>query len=465
MADARDRRGQRRPKQPRMAPKEWPVTIHTLSGQAVLGALVAHLAFASALALIQPVEGASGVLARLSGLEKAFPPDESAHVAYFEELRSTRRLPVLKSGTGNYEAHQPPLYYLIATPVYSAFLGLGKREAVLAVRFLNVLLGGVSVLLIARLAIVAFPGNGYFVRLATMLGASWPARLLACSAANNDALVELTCLLALVWLARVATQPSSPKDALVAGMLVAVAMLSKSSALPLVPVGLLAVYWSWRRTVGVSRPGETAEEADRTSTQETVDLRALATVAAAFLAGFLLFWGPWAVRNTVIYGDPFAAAAFKRIFSVDRATPEYFLSRGLSGAQYYALVLYQTALSFWGVLGQANIYLPSILYAIGFIYWGLTALAGISGLVWRGDRPPAEVAPIWSILAVHGALMLAFFLRFNADFFQAQARYFMPATAVIAFYMARPWARRDWPRMMRQVAANAWLLGIGPFLG
>ncbi|MCX7598572.1 MAG: hypothetical protein N2512_06845, partial [Armatimonadetes bacterium] len=271
------------------------------------------------------------------------------------------------------------------------------------------------------------------------------------------------CLLALVWLARVATQRPSPKDALVAGMLVAVAMLSKSSALPLVLVGLLAVYWSWRRTAGVSGPGETAEGADPASTQETVDLRALATVAAAFLAGFLLLWGPWAVRNTVIYGDPFAAAAFKRIFSVDRATPEYFLSRGLSGAQYYALVLYQTALSFWGVLGQANIYLPSILYAIGFIYWGLTALVGLGGLVWRGDRPPAEVAPIWSLLAVHGALMLAFFLRFNADFFQAQARYFMPATAVIAFYMARPWARRDWPSWMRRVSGKVWMLGITPF--
>lgn len=410
----------------------------------IVGVLVSYLLTAGVLAVLQPMDLRGGPEA------KASPPDESAHVAYFEELRTTRRLPRLTSGTGNYEAHQPPLYYLIATPVYCAFLGLGKPTAIIAVRMLNVLLGAASILLLARLAILAFPGNGYFVAMATVFGGLWPARIIACTGAGNDPLVEVACLAALVVLAGVATRPPTARNAFLAGVAIGLAMLAKSSALPLVPVGLLGVYLGWKRTSEGEDGGPEA--------------RRLATCAGALLAGVLILWGPWAARNVVLYGDPFAAAAFERIFKQDRATPEFFLSRGFSGLQYFALVAYQTALSFWGVLGQANIFLPSGLYALGFVFWGLTLIVALSGLIWRGDRPPSEAAPIWAMLALLGALMLAFYLRFNTVFYQAQARYFMPATAVVAFYMARPWARRDWPAWMRELSARALAVGILPFL-
>jgi hypothetical protein len=68
------------------------------------------------------------------------------------------------------------------------------------------------------------------------------------------------------------------------------------------------------------------------------------------------------------------------------------------------------------------------------------------------------------MLALLGWLMLAFFLRFNSVFYQAQARYFMPATAPIALYLARPWARRDWPRWMRSMGVVTFFIGVGPML-
>ena len=431
-------------------PTLWPVSVHNRAGQAIVGAVCAHLFVAGFLALMQPMDLPLGPVAKHSIWAKAVPPDESAHVAYFEELLATCRLPVLKAGVGNYEAHQPPLYYLLATPIYAVFLSFGKPVAICAVRLLNVLLGAASVLALARLSILAFPGNGWFVVFATLFGACWPARLLACAGAGNDPLVELACLIALVLLAKLVTGPLEPRAALGAGLAIGVAMLSKSSALPLVPVGLLAVYLSWKR--GCLADGG-------------ADWRRLGIGTGALLGGFLLLWGPWAVRNVVLYGDPFAAEVFRRIFGEDRATPEYFLSRGFSGTQYFALVLYQTALSFWGVLGQANVFLPSVLYTLGFVFWGATAIVGLSGLIWRGDRPSESARPIWTLLALHGALMLAFFLRFNAEFYQAQARYFMPATAVIAFYMARPWARRDWPAWLRDLGMRLWILAIIPVTG
>ena len=39
-------------------------------------------------------------------------PDEAAHVAYVDHLLKGKGFPVLVAGSPDYEAHQPPLYYL-----------------------------------------------------------------------------------------------------------------------------------------------------------------------------------------------------------------------------------------------------------------------------------------------------------------------------------------------------------------
>ncbi|MCX7851230.1 MAG: hypothetical protein N2383_00465, partial [Caldilineales bacterium] len=90
-------------------------------------------------------------------------PDEPAHFNNIRVLATTGRLPVLQPGdydeaylntlktrrfpsdlpiTGlRYEGHQPPLYYLLATPVWWAGEGLTLRGRVILLRWQSALWG------------------------------------------------------------------------------------------------------------------------------------------------------------------------------------------------------------------------------------------------------------------------------------------------------------------------------------
>ena len=71
---------------------------------ALWAVLIVYIALAAVVVFIIPHE-TNAVDVRLT------PPDESAHWLYVKELATTGKLPVFGQGYGNYEAHQPPLYY------------------------------------------------------------------------------------------------------------------------------------------------------------------------------------------------------------------------------------------------------------------------------------------------------------------------------------------------------------------
>lgn len=396
----------------------------------LLSVVGVYVALAGLLALTQPMDLGTPAQARVS------PPDESAHMAYFDELTTAWRLPVFTSGTGNYEAHQPPLYYVALSPLYLVAGVAGRATAIVVLRLASVALGAVSVVLIWRLALLALPASALGAAAATVIAALWPARVVACAGVSNDPAAELSSLLALLWACRLAQDRPSARGAFLTGLLVGVAMLVKSSALPLVLVGMAALYLAARFSDAPNRD--------------------LLVGLGAFLGGVVLLWGPWATRNTILYGDPMAMAVFQRIFTQDRATPEYFLQHGFTGLQYYGLVAWQTALSFWGVLGQANLWLPAWYYLLGGAWWALALGLGLAKLLVRPEALRPWPRQTWALLALHLVLTVALFLRFNAVFYQAQARYFLPASAVLGLFLARPWI---WPR--RTVLA---VLGLGLFV-
>src|SRR5947199_10872128 len=79
--------------------------------------LAVYLALAAGFNLAMPVGGA---------------PDEGAHAEYVRTVAEEGRLPVLDLSTSNnaqdpngYEAHQPPLYYLLAAPAWRLAKALG----------------------------------------------------------------------------------------------------------------------------------------------------------------------------------------------------------------------------------------------------------------------------------------------------------------------------------------------------
>lgn len=383
------------------------------------------------------------------------PPDEGPHLGYIEYLATHWRLPVFYSSSDNYEAHQPPLYYVSCLPFYLAAryafpgptAGL-SRPGIVLVRVWTVLLAALTVWLGWLLGRRLFGADSIVALGPPAFLAVWPGRLMIVSAVTNDSVAEALCLLVFLLCVAVLQEGYSPRRMLVLGLALALAMLAKSTSMAMAPVVLLAL---------VMRFGSRRAQA-----LDPQAGRQLAASLAIVVACVVLVAGWWFGRNQVLYGDPLAAEAFERLFSKDRATPAYFLERGVSGTAYYLLVAVNTALSFWGVYGQANVYNPSWYYVLGFAVW----TAALVGGVWRRGsdrrRPPTPTPPLatrsgrkagknapqrdpaegsaapdwrgeaWVLVWVLLVLVVALFLRFNVAFYQAQARYLFAASGSIA---------------------------------
>lgn len=400
------------------------------------------------------------------------PPDEGPHLGYIEYLATHWRLPVFYSSSDNYEAHQPPLYYLSCLPAYLAArtvfpgptAGL-SRWGIVVVRFWTVLLAASTVWSGWLLGRRLFGADNLLALGPPSFLAVWPGRLMIVSAVTNDSLAEALCLLAFLLCVAVLQEGYSARRILLLGLVLALAMLTKSTAMAMAPVVLLSL---------VMRFG--SRQAQALDPQAGRQLaRSLALVGACVV----LVAGWWFARNQVLYGDPLAAQAFERLFSKDRATPAYFLERGISGTAYYLLVAFNTALSFWGVYGQANVFNPGWYYVLGFGLWTAAVVGGLwrrnahrrresrpspppPNRPWRkagqgaprseptlGSPEPDWGGQAWVLVWVLLALVVALFLRFNVAFYQAQARYLFAASgsiaAVTTLGLARLTAPERWP--------------------
>ncbi|MEW5988349.1 MAG: glycosyltransferase family 39 protein, partial [Chloroflexota bacterium] len=135
-------------------------------------------------------------------------PDEPAHYNYVRQL-AAGHWPVIEPGDYDqdylvevvfnshfapqysiepfeYEDYQPPLYYLLQTPVFWLFQG-----ALLPMRLLSVLLGAGVVSLAYAIAGRVLPGRPYLSLTATAFVAFLPQHVAMLAAVNNDSLAEL----------------------------------------------------------------------------------------------------------------------------------------------------------------------------------------------------------------------------------------------------------------------------------
>ena len=135
-------------------------------------------------------------------------PDEPAHYNYVKYLGEQYRFPLLKPGDYpatyleeikearfppemsiapiRYEFHQPPLYYVLAVPVYRLFGG-----ALLPLRLLSVVLGGLLLMVVNWTVRALIPERPFLALGATAFVAFLPMHLAMTAAVNNDTLAEL----------------------------------------------------------------------------------------------------------------------------------------------------------------------------------------------------------------------------------------------------------------------------------
>jgi hypothetical protein len=435
------------------------------------------------------------------------PPDEGAHVQYVRAVAEAGRLPRLNpqvpssEDAAGYEAHQPPLYYLLAAPAWNlaGALGAGDLGKVRAARLVSTLVGAVGVLLIWLFARrLAGAGRPWLALAAAGFAAFLPMRLSIAAAVSNDSLAEAAATGCLVLLALGLPGGFGPRRAAALGLALVAAILAKASNLLLLPVAALGL------VLGSQVPLEPLPDAAPVVPRRRG--RRIKSAAAAAAAPVRRFDAPrfgtdlglvlvivavgtgwWFWRNWALYGDPLGETAFMEKFKNAPSAVAIAQLRGYSnlGSYLVGFVLPLTFETFWGAFGHLSgpeSFMGALpRHALEFPAWSapLTRLVTLGSLPAGRYPPPSWVYPLlalwtWTVViglfrwyrAVREAfvgrasmggllfgaytlLVLAAFLRFNLAFFQAQGRYLFPALGPLALVFAAGWLQWFAPRRER----------------
>ncbi|MGI5837134.1 MAG: hypothetical protein ACOX87_11710, partial [Chloroflexota bacterium] len=176
-------------------------------------------------------------------------PDEPAHYNYVRHIATTGELPELKPGDWDaqllerlkstnfpssepvnsiaYESHQPPLFYILASPIYKATAQFPLQERVGALRLFSVVLSGITVMLAFMAVWTLFPQDRPLQLAVAGFIAFLPMRSAIAGSINNDALAEMVATLLLWMLLWITRSGFKKKQAVLLGLLMGVAVLTK----------------------------------------------------------------------------------------------------------------------------------------------------------------------------------------------------------------------------------------------
>ncbi len=401
-------------------------------------------------------------------------PDEVWHTSFMRVLAEQKALPVQPTEGKDMwlrEAGQPPLYYITAAPVAALFdmaemVDLARfnvahpaitpgahseatnlfihtrrerfpyRGTVLAVhilRLLSVAWGAGAVIgayLVARETLPAHPG---LALTAAALTAFNPHFIFISSVVNNDAAVACLCTLVL-WRSIRLAKPEIPcglKSALWLGLLLGLALLTKLSALALLPLVALALGLRWWR----DRDGR------------GLLMRGIAAVGAAGLVG-----GWWYGRNWILYGDPLAW----NVWLID-------LAHVPIGPVELVRQFGHVATSFWepydGLFPQPVFWLLALLTALAAAGW-----LRLVGWLLRRDRRPFAAIEGLLLSGIWLVLLLASLVRYMLTTPSDEGRLLFPGIAALALLLVmgietllpHPWSHR----ILTLTAAGLFILNV-----
>ncbi|HEM62203.1 MAG TPA: DUF2142 domain-containing protein [Chloroflexi bacterium] len=365
-----------------------------------------------------------------------FPTLEAGHYPheYLEEIKAAGFPPEMSIAPIRYEFHQPPFYYLMGALVYRIAGPLGFDAQFLALRLFSVLLGAILLLVAYTIVREVFPGDWLLALAATAFIATIPMHVAMSAAINNDTLAELTVALT-IWLCiRELKVGLSRRQTMLLGVLVALALLTKTTIYaPVIVSSLLALAVSAR------------------AQGRQVLLRKLMMVYGLAL----LVSGWWFARNLLVYGDldVFAWQRHDSVVLGQPTTAQWIAQHGLGATlQQFLAVSFR---SFWAQFGWMGVLIDSRLYlflavasltvCVAFIVW-LVRIARHPALVSRYQR--------WALLL----LLLVFLLvaaahaSYNLKFVQHQGRYLFPALVPIAVAWAL--GLLEWPSLIGQITTK-----------
>lgn len=405
-------------------------------------------------------------------------PDESGHFPYVLYLIRHRRLPDQRfTETTVGEGFQAPLYYLlgaVATCWVNAddlalvqrsnptFIWSGRGDDVNAalhgsietfpyrgaslsmhlVRFLSVLMGAVTVVSTFGIARTLFPERRKVAIGAALINAAIPQFLFLSGVVNNDNLLIALSALAVWTMVKILQEGNTHRRSLVLGTLLGLALISKSSALQLLPLAGFSLWFARdRRTV-----------------------RAFLTNLVWMLVPTLVVSGWWFARNGMLYGDPLGLRLFLE-------THPSFTGSDFTQWETWRLFLQKMHTSFWAQFGWMNLLAEPIVYRL-LRGWYVLVLAGLAvwGVCYVRTRETKPRSVTWMLLLLSIVAAWAWVIRYSITLggFGWQGRYLfpaLPAFSVLSALGLSSLAPRRWRWIVLGaiVAALAVLAIVGPW--
>ncbi len=342
--------------------------------------------------------------------------------AYLERIKSEKFPPELAIDSIRYEAHQPPLYYLIATPFYWLARAL-NLDVVLALRLLNVIIALGLSFLVFRIFQFVFPSNSLLPLVGVGILATIPMHIAMSAAINNDTLAEVVvAIVLLLCVLRLHGKIETRRFLILGGVAYGIALLTKTTIYSSI-VLLLAAEFGYQQIF-----------------RERENSRANAIVASSktllpLFAISLALSGLWFVRNAFVYGanDLFGWARHDSVVAGQMTTAQWIADNGLRNTLIDLFAI--SFKSFWAQFGWMGVLVNDRIYILLFV---LTALATLGALfwlmrLWRERKIfSCETRWTWLLLVLLLALVVAADAYYNLKFFQPQGRYLFYALIPLA---------------------------------
>jgi 4-amino-4-deoxy-L-arabinose transferase-like glycosyltransferase len=389
-------------------------------------------------------------------------PDEPAHYNYIAQVANNRCCPVIEVGDWNqaylsqltsqrfaphlltdldrlqYEDHQPPLYYLLASLVFKLTDG-----SLLGLRLFSALMGLAVVWSTYAIGRALYPERPWIGLGAAALVAFLPQHVATLASVNNDGLAEgvigVTMLATVLYLKRDDEASDRTRRAMslqrmpfILGVLVGIGFLTKASTLLLaaiVPLAIVLKWWDERAHVG------------DVGTQHAVSLQTLITRLALFAIPALLLGAIWWARNVGVYGWPdFLGLRQHDLVVADQLrTVDFIAENGWQA--YLSRAFGETFNSFWGQFGWMALPMPAWTYGVIQVLLLLVASGWVIEVaVLRRRRefptPSGSNRSAWIILNMTALLSLLAYVYYNTEFVQHQGRYLFPGLIPFALWMA-----------------------------
>lgn len=306
----------------------------------------------------------------------------------------------------NYEAMQPPLYYLVNAPVYAATPG-DSLAKLYAMRLLAALLASSMVPIAWLFAREAYPGSRLVTLGAPVVVLLTQGYLLNMSQVSNDVLAVPLAAVSFLLLLRIVARGLDWKRSVLAGVLIGASLLSKLTTIFLLPVAFLALCLLvvYRR-----------------------ELWSRALVHAGIIYGTVaVCLAPWLLRNLVVYGDATGASAARPLMSSFFRSPTISLD---------TLRLEELLPTYW--FGEPVFPFPFWTYAWFAVFSIMTVAAvGILFYFTHGEdqNRDARIRVMFVSLAFILGLAISLLLPFGSGIGGVPGRYLYPLMPAMAFLL------------------------------